>query len=452
EEEASLSTQFTSKLMDAATNAALVVDDPEELEGLSESAIESAKQNAKSHDMESKYRISLDNTTQQSYLQDLSNRSIRKKLFNHSWSRAEQGGENDTRKTITRLAEIRAQKAQLLGFDTYAEWKLQNQMANKPETVKDFLDKLVPPATDQAHKEADELQQIINEEGKDIELEPWDWNYYAEKLRKAKYELDEDNIKPYFELDNVLENGVFYAANQLYGLTFKEREDLPVYHKDVRVFEVYDKNGENIGLFYCDYFKRDNKNGGAWMSNIVGQSKSLNTKPVIYTVANFNKPSSGQPALLTWDNVTTMFHEFGHALHGFFANQKYPSLSGTSVARDFVEFPSQFNEHWALNSTVFEHYAVHYKTGEPMPQELAKKIKKSSDFNQGYMLTELLAAAALDMQWHTLGADTTIDDVDQFEKEALKQTSLYLENVPPRYRSSYFQHIWGNAYSAGYYA
>src|SRR5699024_4254360 len=240
--------------------------------------------------------------------------------------------------------------------------------------------------------------------------------------------------------------------NQLYGLTFKEREDLPVYHKDVRVFEVYDKNGENIGLFYCDYFKRDNKNGGAWMSNIVGQSKLLNTKPVIYNVANFNKPSSGQPALLTWDNVTTMFHEFGHALHGFFANQKYPSLSGTSVARDFVEFPSQFNEHWALNPKVLNNYAVHYKTGKPIPQRMMEQIKKSAQFNQGYMLTELLAAAELDMQWHLLPADETVKNVDSFELKSLKKVGIYYPPVPPRYRSSYFMHIWGNGYSAGYYA
>ncbi len=271
-------------------------------------------------------------------------------------------------------------------------------------------------------------------------------------MRKAKYDLDESQIKPYFELNNVLENGVFYAAHELYGLTFKERHDIPVYQKDVRVFDVIDKDSTTIGLFYCDYFKRDNKSGGAWMDNIIGQSKLLNTKPVIYNVCNFTKPAPGQPALLSFDDVTTMFHEFGHALHGFFANEEYPSLSGTNVARDFVEFPSQFNEHWAMYPKVFKHYAVNYKTGKPMPKELVDKIKKSATFNQGYALTELLAAAELDMQWHTIPAGDSIKNVDQFEANALQKTHLNLEQVPPRYRSSYFLHIWGNGYAAGYYA
>ena len=271
-------------------------------------------------------------------------------------------------------------------------------------------------------------------------------------MRKAKYDLDEDQVKPYFELDNVLRNGVFYAANQLYGLTFKERKDIPVYNPDVRVFEVFDANGQPLALWYCDYFKRDNKNGGAWMDNFVGQSKLLGTLPVIYNVANFSKPAPGQPALISFDDVTTMFHEFGHALHGMFADTEYPSLSGTNVPRDFVEFPSQFNEHWASYPAVFNHYAKHYKTGAPMPAALAAKIKKAATFNQGYMLTELLAAAELDMQWHTLPASAPLENPDTFEAEALKKTHLSLSYVPPRYRSSYFMHIWGNGYDAGYYA
>jgi peptidyl-dipeptidase Dcp len=271
-------------------------------------------------------------------------------------------------------------------------------------------------------------------------------------VRKAKYDLDENQIKPYFELDNVLKNGVFYAANQLYGLTFKERKDIPVYQPDVRVFEVFDKDGKSLALFYCDYFKRDNKGGGAWMDNFVGQSRLLGTKPVIYNVANFAKPAAGQPALLSFDDVITMFHEFGHALHGMFADEQYPTLSGTNTARDFVEFPSQFNEHWATNPKVFANYAKNYQTGAPMPQALVDKMKKAGKFNSGYNMTELVSAALLDMNWHMLGADAPLQDADTFEAAALKKDGVDLSYVPPRYRSSYFQHIWGNGYAAGYYA
>ena len=325
-------------------------------------------------------------------------------------------------------------------------------MAKNPENVKDFLEKLIAPATKKARQEAAEIQKVINKEGKNFKLEPWDWNYYAEKVRKAKYDLDESQVKPYFELNKVLQDGVFYAAHELYGLSFKERHDIPVYQEDVKVYEVFNEDSTTVGLFYTDYFKRDNKSGGAWMDNIVGQSKLLNKKPVIYNVCNFTKPAPGQPALISYDDVTTMFHEFGHALHGLFASQQYPTLSGTNTARDFVEFPSQFNEHWAIYPKVFRNYAVHYKTGEPMPQELVDKIKKAATFNQGYALTELLAAADLDMEWHTISANDSIKDVDQFEADALKRTNLALQEVPPRYRSTYFLHIWGNGYAAGYYA
>jgi peptidyl-dipeptidase Dcp len=314
------------------------------------------------------------------------------------------------------------------------------------------MDALVPAASAKAAAEAKDIQAVIDAQKGGFTLEPWDWEFYSEQVRKAKYDLDEAQVKPYFELNNVLQNGVFYAANQLYGLTFKERKDIPVYNPDVRVFEVFDANGKPLALFYCDYFKRDNKNGGAWMDVFMGQSKLLGTLPVVYNVANFQKPAAGEPALISFSDVTTMFHEFGHGLHGMFADTEYPSLSGTSVARDFVEFPSQFNEHWASYPSVFKHFAKNYKTGEPMPDELAAKIKKAATFNQGYELTELLAAAELDMQWHTLPSTAPLQDADVFEKEALKKTHLDISYVPPRYRSSYFMHIWGNGYAAGYYA
>ncbi len=325
-------------------------------------------------------------------------------------------------------------------------------MAKTPETVEKFLQQFIPAATTKAKEEAAVIQQLIDKQKGGFQVQPWDWNFYSEQVRKAKYDLDESQEKPYFELNSVLQNGVFYAANQLYGLTFKERKDLPVYNKDVRVFEVFDKDGTSLALFYCDYFKRDNKSGGAWMSNMVNQSKLLGTKPVIYNICNFTKPADGQPALISFADVTTMFHEFGHGLHGMFASQQYPSLSGTATARDFVEFPSQFNEHWASDPQVFKNYARHYKTGEPMPQELVDKIKKAANFNQGYKLTEIFAASELDMQWHSITADMPLQNPDTFEVQALRRTHLDLPQVPSRYRSSYFLHIWSNGYAAGYYA
>ena len=452
EEEAGLGAKFTNQLLAAAKSGAFVVDNKEALKGLSEGMLKSAVQDAESAGKKGKWLLPLQNTTQQPALQSLENRETRHQLFEASWNRAEKGDNNDTRATIRRLAIIRAEKARLLGFPNYAAWNLQDQMAKTPEAVQTFLKQLIPATTAKARKEVVDLQAVIDKEKGGFRLQPWDWNYYAEKVRKDRYDLDENQIKPYFELFNVLENGVFYAANQLYGLTFKRRTDIPVYNTDMRVYTVYNKDSSELGLFYCDYFKRDNKSGGAWMSNVVGQSKLLGTKPAIYNVCNFTKPAPGEPALISFDDVTTMFHEFGHALHGFFADQIYPSLSGTSVARDFVEFPSQFNEHWALEPKVFQHYAVHYKTGKPMQKELVEKIKKSQKFNQGYALTEILAAADLDMEWHTIPAGDSIKSTDDFEAAALKHTNLDLPQVPPRYRSSYFLHIWGNGYAAGYYA
>jgi peptidyl-dipeptidase Dcp len=452
EEDAALSAKFTNQLLNAAKNGALVINDSVALEGLTASEKAAYAQNAKAANLTGKWLIPLQNTTQQPILQSLTNRATRQQLFEASWTRAERSDSNDTRSTILRLAALREQKAKLMGFPDYAAWKLQDQMAQTPEAVATFFAQLVPAATAKAKGEAADIQAQIDKQGGGFTLEPWDWEYYAEQVRKEKYNLEESEIKPYFELNKVLEGGVFYAANQLYGLTFKERHDLPVWQQDVRVFDVYDKDGKQLAIFYCDYYKRDNKSGGAWMSNLVEQSKLLNTKPVVYNVCNFTKPAPGEPALISFDDVTTMFHEFGHALHGMFANQQYPSISGANTARDFVEFPSQFNEHWALYPGVLRHYAVHYKTGEAIPQSLVDKIKNAATFNQGYSLTELLAAASLDMQWHTIKDSSAATNVDEFEKAALQATGLALSQVPPRYRSSYFLHIWSNGYAAGYYA
>jgi peptidyl-dipeptidase Dcp len=447
-----LMSTFNIKLLAGTKAGALVVSDESQLAGLDENAISAAAQAADGRGLKGKWVIPLQNTTQQPSLTFLKERAMRHELFENSWTRTEKGDSNDTRDTIATIAKLRAEKAALLGFPNYAAYILDDQMAKNPATVEAFLGQLVPASKAKARAEANTIQAVIYKDGEHFQLEPWDWNYYAEQVRKAKYNLDENEIRPYFELNNVLTKGVFYAAHELYGVTFKERKDLPVYQPDVRVFEVFDKNGASLGLIYFDYFKRDNKAGGAWMDYFVGQSKLLGTKPVVCNVANFTKPAPGQPALLSYDDVTTMFHEFGHALHELFADEEYPRLSGVNVARDFVEFPSQFNEHWALYPAVLEHYALNYKTGEPMPKELVDKLKKSQKFNQGYALTELLAAAQLDMQWHTLPASAPKQDVDKFEVEALKRTNLYLKDVPPRYRSSYFLHIWSNGYAAGYYA
>jgi peptidyl-dipeptidase Dcp len=450
EEASTLEDAFTRGLLKATKDAAYTTTDRAALAGLSDAEIEAARQAAAGRHLPG-YLIPLQNTTQQPVLTELTDRATRKAIFEKSWTRAEQPG-NDLRPIVARLAQIRAAKAKLLGFPNYASWSLENQMAKNPTAVFNFLNQLIPAATARAESEGKNIQAVIDAQHGGFQLQPWDWNFYAEQVRKAKYDLDESQVKPYFEIDNVLENGVFYAAHLLYGLSFTERKDIPVWQPDVRVFEVHDADGKPLALFYCDYFKRDNKNGGAWMSSFVDQSRLLGHLPVIYNVANFQKPAPGEPALISFSDVTTMFHEFGHALHGMLSNVEYPTLSGTNVPRDFVEFPSQFNEHWALYPEVFRHYAKNYKTGEPMPTELAEKIHKASDFNQGYSLTELLAAAMLDMQWHTLPAGAPLQNVDQFEKAALEKSGVALPTVPPRYRSTYFMHIWANGYAAGYYA
>lgn len=451
-EEASLTAKFNNQLLAATKKEALIITQSSLLAGLSQGDIDAYAQKAKDNGLADKWLISLKNTTQQPPLQSLTVRDVRQQLFTASWNRAEQADSNDTRPTILRIAAIRAQKAKLLGYPSYAAWTLQSQMAKTPQAVDEFFAKLVPSVTAKAKSEAADIQAVIDAQKSGFALQPWDWDFYAEQVRKAKYDLDESEVKPYFELNKVLEDGVFYAANQLYGLTFKERKDIPVYQPDVRVFEVFDTDGKSIALFYCDYYKRDNKQGGAWMNNLVGQSYLLHTKPVIYNVCNFTKPAPGQPALISFDDVTTMFHEFGHGLHGIFASQMYPTLSGANTARDFVEFPSQFNEHWALYPSVLMHYAVHYQTGKTIPQALVDKIKNASSFNTGYKLTEAIAAASLDLQWHELSANANVQNADSFETAALHITKLDLPQVPPRYRSSYFLHIWANGYAAGYYA
>jgi len=451
EEEATLENTFMNRLLAANKAGAFSTADKNALAGLTDSQIDAAAQAARARKQPG-WLIPLQNTTQQPDLAFLTGRATRKTIFENSWNRAEHSDANDTRKIIARLAQLRAEKAALLGFPNYAAWNLTDQMAKTPEAAKRFLDAMVPASTSRAAAEANDIQALIDAQHGGFKLEPWDWEFYSEQVRKAKYDLDQSEIKPYFELNNVLENGVFYAAHELYGLTFKERKDIPVYQPDVRVFEVFDADAKPLALWYCDYFKRDNKNGGAWMDSLMNESKLLGQLPVVFNVANFEKPAPGQPALLSFDDVTTMFHEFGHALHGMFASTVYPSLSGTQVPRDFVEFPSQFNEHWASYPAVFQHYAHHYKTGEAMPAELAAKIDKSKTFDQGYLFTEILAASELDLEWHMLPASAPLQDPDAFETEALKRTHLDLSYVPPRYRSSYFLHIWTNGYAAGYYA
>ena len=444
---ATLTTKFGKVLLDANNAGAVTFTNKEDLAGVDGDFLKS-----KENEAGKGWTIPLQNTTQQPLLQSMDNRTSREKLFKAAWLRAD-GSAHDTKGIIKEIVEVRAQKAKLLGFNNYAEWSLQKTMAKTPENVNKFFNELIPAAIEKAQKEADEIQKMIASKGQGFTLEPWDWNYYAEMVRKEKYDLDENQIKPYFELTNVLEKGVFYAAEKLYGITFKPRTDIPVYQEDVKVYELFEENGQPLGLFYTDYFARPSKSGGAWMDNFVTQSKLYNKKPVIFNVCNFSKPANGEPALLTYDEVETMFHEFGHALHGFFASQQYPSLSGTAVSRDFVEFPSQFNENWALYPEILKNYALHYKTGEQIPQALIDKIKKSGTFNQGYSLTENLAASNLDMQWHMISADKKIDDVNAFEKDALMRTKLdAVHAVPPRYRSTYFSHIFAGGYGAGYYS
>ena len=451
-EESTLTTDFRNRLLAASRDGALVVADRASLKGLSEGELQAAAQAAQERGLAGKFVLPLQNTTQQPALASLEDRGVRERLFQASVTRAERGGAADTRALVLRLCQLRAEKARLLGFKDFASYTLSDQMAKVPEAAIKLMTSLVPAATAKARAEAARMQAVIDAGHEGFQLAAWDWDRYAEKVRRAEFDLDEHQVKPYFELNRVLQDGVFYAANQLYGLTFKERHDLPVYHPDVRVFQVFDADGSPLALFYADYFKRDNKAGGAWMDSFVDQSRLLGTKPVIFNVCNFTKPAPGQPALISFDDVTTMFHEFGHGVHGLFSDVTYPLLAGTNVPRDFVEFPSQFNEHWALEERVFAHYARHHETGAAMPPELVAKIRKARTFNQGYALTEYLAAALLDMAWHTQAPGKAVTDVAAFETAALDHFAINLPQVPPRYHSSTFAHIWGGGYAAGYYA
>ena len=446
-----LQTQFSQKLLAAAKAGALHVNDASALAGLSQEQMAAAQEAAKARKV-SGYVIPLQNTTQQPMIDALTSHATRQQLLDASLNRAEHGDANDTRNTISEIAQLRAKKAALFGAANFADYNLYDQMAKDRATAVGFLDRLAPAVSAKERQEWSDIVTLSKSQGATFQPTAADWNYYAEQIRKQRYAIDSDQLKQYFEFNKVLEDGVFYAANQLYGLTFKERKDIPTWNPDMRVFQVYDKDGSELAIFMIDPWKRDNKNGGAWMSNLVNQSYLRGTKPVVFNVENFTKPAPGQPALISWDDVTTMFHEFGHALHGMFAAQTYPTLSGTSVARDFVEFPSQFNENWALDPKVLAHYAVNYKTGQPIPQELVDKIKRSRVFNQGYENGEVLEAARLDLDWHSLGADAARQDVDKFEAQALASSGYDTADVPPRYRSSYFLHIWSNGYSAGYYA
>jgi peptidyl-dipeptidase Dcp len=446
-----LETAFNQKLLAAAKAASLHVSDAAALAGLSDEQMAAAKQAAADRKMTG-YVLPMQNTTQQPALASLTSHATRQALFEASLNRAEHGDANDTRATISEIAQLRAKKAALLGYPTWADYVLYDQMAKNRQTAVAFLDRLAAPTAAKERQEAADIRALAKSQGATFEVTPADWNFYAEQIRKSRYALNDDELKPYFEFNKVLTDGVFYAANQLYGLTFKERKDLPTWNPDMRVFEVHDQDGKLLALFYIDPWKRDNKQGGAWMDNLVKQSTLRGTQPVVYNVQNFTKPAPGQPALISWDDVTTMFHEFGHALHGMFAAQTYPKISGTDTARDFVEFPSQFNENWALDPKVLPHYAVNYKTGQVIPQDLVDKIKRSSTFNQGYDNGETLEAARLDLDWHSLAADATRQDVDKFEANALAHGGFDVADVPPRYRSSYFLHIWSNGYSAGYYA
>ncbi|HAI04948.1 MAG TPA: peptidyl-dipeptidase Dcp [Pantoea sp.] len=452
QEAARLSTRFTNKLLAATKAGGLVVDEAQKLAGLAAADLAVAQAEARARGLENAWLLVLQNTTQQPALQSLSDRQTREALFHAGMTRTEKGDENDTRELVLRLAQVRAEQARLLGFTSYADWKLQDQMAKTPDAAFAFMRNIVPAARARAEREAAAIQQTIDRQQGNFTLRAWDWNFYAEQVRHAQYDLDESQIKPYFELNSVLQNGVFWAATQLYGIQFTPRQDLPVYHPDVQVYEIFDADQTPLALFYTDFFKRDSKGGGAWMSNFVNQSTLLESKPVIYNVCNFTKPPAGEPALLSWDEVITVFHEFGHALHGLFASQRYPSLSGTETPRDFVEFPSQINEHWASEPQVFRQFARHYQSGEPMPATLHEKIVRAGKFNKGYEMSELLAAALLDLHWHSLTGDQAPQSVDGFEQQALQSDNLALAAVPPRYRSSYFQHIWGGGYAAGYYA
>ena len=452
----SLSTDFSQRLTKGTKEGALVLTDAKQLAGLPAADVAAAAKNAADRKLaKGTYVLALQNTTQQPMLASLTDRATRQALYEASWNRSERGDANDTRGLVQQTALLRAQKAQLLGFADYASFQLYDQMAKTPANAIGLYSKMLPAIGAAQRRDAAALNQFIKAQGGKFAVTPADWDFYSERLRKQKYDLDESQLKPYLEIHNVLEKGVFYAANQLYGLTFKQRTDIPVYQEDVTVYTVFDADGSELALFYFDPWKRDNKSGGAWMSNFVDQNTLNGTKPVIFNVENFTKPAAGQPALISWDDANTMFHEFGHALHGMLSNQRYPSIAGTNTARDFVEFPSQFNENWMTDPKVLANFAKHYQTGAAMPAALVAKTKAAAKFNQGYALGEVVTAALLDLKWHALSPAAGLQDVNKFEGTAMDQLAadgLDVKDVPSRYRTSYFRHIWANGYAAAYYA
>lgn len=449
---ATLETQFSQNVLKEVNALAVVVDTKEELDGLSEGGVKAAAEEAKKRGLEGKFVITLLNTSGQPPLASLTNRALRQRLHEASLSRGSRGGEFDNREILVRTIQLRAERAKLLGYDTHAAYSLETQTAKTTDAVNARLKLLAPAAVANAKKERDALLAIAKKDGVKT-LQSWDWAYYTEKVRAQKYNFDATTLRPYFELETVLKDGVFYAATQLYGITFKERKDLPVYHPDVRVFEVFDADGSPLALFVFDPFARESKRGGAWMNAYVSQNRLDDKKPVVANHLNITKPPAGEPALMTFDEVTTAFHEFGHALHGMFSDVEYPEFAGTSVPRDFVEYPSQVNEMWAIWPSVLENYAKHHETGEPMPKELLDKVLATQTFNEGFATTEYLAASLVDQAWHQLqpGEVPAADGVVAFEKKALEDAGIALPQVPPRYRSTYFSHIMGG-YSAGYYA
>jgi len=455
---ARLGTEFSQNVLKEVNDSAIVVDTALELEGLTDGQIQAAADEAGERGHDGKYVLTLMNFSSQPQLTSLENRDIRERLMEASLKRGSRGGDFDNREIVSRVLELRAEKANMLGYDTHADFVLEERTAKTVAAVDEMLGTLAPVSVANARKEGEALQAMIDEtanetDNKPFELQSWDWPFYAEKVRQQKYDFDESQIKPYFELDSVLINGVFHAAEQVYGLTFKERPDLPVYHPDVRAFEVFDADGERLAIFLGDFYARPSKRGGAWMNAYVSQSGLLGTEPVVANHQNIPKPPEGQPTLMTLDEVTTMFHEFGHALHGMFSDVEYPSFAGTSVPRDFVEYPSQVNEMWATWPSILENYALHYETGERIPQELLDRVIEAEAFNEGYRTTEYLAASILDMCYHTLPAEQipASDDILQFEADCLEQAGIAYDPVPPRYRTTYFSHIMGG-YSAGYYS
>ena len=448
-----LTTKFQENLLTMNRERAIIVDSEEKLAGLSADRIAAAKEVADSRGHEGKYMLSITNTTRVPVLSSLDSRELRKQVWEASANRGlgENGG-IDNRPIVLELAALRAERAELLGYPNYAAFALEPQTAQTPEAVLDMLTDLIPSVVSNTSEEAELIAEKMEEDGLEGGPEPWDWEYYAEKVRQEQYDLDESEVRPYFELNRVLEDGVFYTMNRLFGISFEERTDLPVYHPEVRVFDVLEEDGSQIGLFYADYFTRDSKRGGAWMNSFVIQSDLFDKKPVVVNVMNISPPAEGDPALISFDNVTTMFHEMGHAVHGLLSDVTYPSQAGTSVPRDFVEFPSTAKEDWAILPEVLENYAVHYETGEKIPSELLDKVIAAKNFNQGFDTQEYLAATMLDLEWHLLGSDEIPSDVVEFEKQALARHGLDNKAVPPRYRSQYFSHIFSGGYSANYYA